>query len=215
MNRYLDTHNTGNIPAEILAQVQKCAAVMRAGGIAAYPTDTIYGLGADVYNSMAVAKVFAAKRRPLNLPLPVLIADISQLNELTVNIPPLAKKLMNKFWPGALTIVFDKAPSLDGPALAGGSKIAVRMPGHATTLRLIKEVGRPIVGTSANLHGRPSVLTAAEVMAQVGPAVDFILDGGSCPGGIESTVVDVTVNPPVILRQGAVPGKDLADLLNR
>ena len=98
MNRYLDTHKTGNIPAEILAQVQKCAAVMRAGGIAAYPTDTIYGLGADVYNSMAVAKVFAAKRRPLNLPLPVLIADISQLNELTVNIPPLAKKLMNKFY---------------------------------------------------------------------------------------------------------------------
>ena len=114
-------HNTGNIPAEIMAQVQKCAAVMRAGGIAAYPTDTVYGLGADVYNSEAVAKVFAAKRRPLNLPLPVLVADTSQLQELTADIPPLAKMLMDKFWPGALTIVFDKAPYLDNPALAGSS----------------------------------------------------------------------------------------------
>jgi L-threonylcarbamoyladenylate synthase len=215
MHRDLNTHNTGNIPADILTQVQKCAAVMRSGGIAAYPTDTVYGLGADVYNSGAVAKVFSVKRRPLNLPLPVLIADTSQLDELTADFPPPAKLLMDKFWPGGLTIVFCKAPGFNSPVLCGGSKVAVRMPWHAVTQMLIKEVGRPIVGTSANLHGLPSVLTALEVSAQLGPAVDFILDGGPCPGGIESTVVDVTVDPPVILRQGAVPAKDLADLLNR
>jgi len=208
-------HNIDGLSADILAQVKKCAAVMRSGGIAAYPTDTVYGLGVDVYNDEAVAKVFAAKRRPLNLPLPVLIADMSQLNALTTNIPLLAKRLMAKFWPGGLTIVFNKAPDFNSLALSGGSKIAVRLPGHPLTLRLIKELGRPIVGTSANLHGLPPALTAAEVREQLGDAVDFIIDGGPCPGGIESTVVDVTVNPPAILRQGAVPGKDLADLLNR
>jgi L-threonylcarbamoyladenylate synthase len=211
----MNTHSTGNIPADILAQVKKCAAVMRAGGIAAFPTDTVYGLGADVYNGGAVAKVFAAKRRPRNLPLPVLIADTSQLDELTADIPPPAKLLMHKFWPGALTLVFDKAHGFDSPALAGSSKVAVRMPGHAVTLRLITEAGCPIVGTSANLHGRQSALTAAEVKTQLGSAVNFILDGGPCPGGIESTVVDVTVDPPVILRQGAVPATDLAEFLNR
>ncbi|MCX5993983.1 MAG: L-threonylcarbamoyladenylate synthase [Chloroflexi bacterium] len=209
-------HNTQNIPADILAQVKKCAAVMRAGGIAAYPTDTVYGLGADVYNGGAVTKVFAAKQRPLNIPLPVLIADTSQLNELTAGIPPLAKMLMDKFWPGALTIIFNKAPGFNSLVLAGGSKIAVRLPDHPLTLRLMKELGHPIVGTSANLHDRPAALTASEVREQLGgTAVDFILDGGPCPGGVESTVVDVTVNPPAILRQGAIPGKDLADLLNR
>ncbi|TSA55331.1 MAG: threonylcarbamoyl-AMP synthase [Dehalococcoidia bacterium] len=198
-----------NLPADILAQVKKCADVIRAGGIAAYPTDTVYGLGADVYNDGAVTKVFAAKRRPLNLPLPVLIADISQLAELTANIPPPAKRLMAKFWPGGLTIVFNKAPDFNSLALSGGSKIAVRLPGHPLTLRLIKELGRPIVGTSANLHGLPPALTAAEVREQLGDAVDFIIDGGPCPGGVESTIVDITVNPPIILRKGAIPEKDL------
>jgi L-threonylcarbamoyladenylate synthase len=202
-----------NIPADILEQVKKCAAVMREGGIAAYPTDTVYGLGADVYNGGAVAKVFSAKRRPINLPLPVLIADTSQLDELTAGIPPPAKLLMETFWPGGLTIVFNKAPGFNSPMLCGGSKVAVRMPGHAITLRLIKKVGYPIVGTSANLHGQPSVLTAAEVRAKLGTAVDFILDGGPCPGGIESTVVDITGDKPVILRAGAVSGQDILDLV--
>jgi len=207
-------HNTSNIPEEILEQVKKCAAVMRAGGIAAYPTDTVYGLGADVYNVGAVGNIFAAKRRPLNLPLPVLIADISQLDKLTANIPPPAKILMHKFWPGALTIVFIKAAAFDSPALAGGGKVAVRIPGHAVTLRLITEAGGPIVGTSANLHGMPSTLTAAEVRTQLGSAVDFILDGGPCPGGVESTVVDVTVNPPAILREGAIPKQNILALIS-
>jgi len=210
-----DKNNTSNIPAEILEQVKKCAAVMRAGGIAAYPTDTVYGLGADVYNVGAVAKIFAAKRRPLDLPLPVLIADISQLDKLTANIPPSAKQLMDKFWPGALTIIFDKAAAFDSPALASGGKVAIRMPGHAVTLRLITEAGGPIVGTSANLHGLPSTLTAAEVRTQLGSAVDFILDGGPCPGGVESTVVDVTVNPPAILRTGAISEKELMEFFSR
>jgi L-threonylcarbamoyladenylate synthase len=207
-------HNINNLPEEILAQVIKCAAVIREGGIAAYPTDTVYGLGADVHNDGAVRKIFIVKQRPLNLPLPVLIADMSQLNELTADIPPLATRLIAKFWPGGLTIVFKTSPAFNSLVLAGNSKVAVRMPGHAITLRLIKEARCPIVGTSANLHNLPATLTAAEVREQLGASVDFILDGGRCPGGIESTIVDITVNPPVILRQGAVSGKDLVDLLN-
>jgi len=206
--------NINNLPADILVQVKKCADVLRAGGIAAYPTDTVYGLGADVYNNGAVKKIFIAKQRPLNLPLPVLIADISQLKELATDIPPLAKKLMAKFWPGALTIVFNKAPAFNSLVLAGSGKVALRMPNHSVTLMLIHEAGHPIVGTSANLHNLPAVLTAAEVRKQLGTELDFILDGGPCPGGIESTIVDVTGDKPSILRKGAIPEKDLLDLLN-
>jgi len=207
-------HHADNIPADILEQVRKCAAVLRSGGIAAYPTDTVYGLGSDVHNVEAVIKIFTAKQRPLNLPLPVLICDLSQLAELTADIPPLAKKLMAKFWPGGLTIVLAASPAFNSPALAGSRKIAVRIPAHAVTLKLIEEFGRPIVGTSANLHGGPLALTAAEVTSQLGTAADFILDGGPCPGGIESTIVDVSGDKPVILRTGAITEEDLLDSLS-
>ncbi len=203
-----------NITPALLEQVKKAAAVLRAGGIVAYPTDTVYGLGSDVYNDEAVKKVFLAKSRPLDMPLPVLIADVSQLAGLTGTFPPYARTLMGKYWPGGLTIVFNKAASFTSLALAGSSKIAVRMPGHPVALLLIKELGRPISGTSANLHDHASALTAGEVEKQLGGGVDFIMDGGRCPGGQESTIVDVTVNPPVILRKGAIPEKELTDLLN-
>jgi L-threonylcarbamoyladenylate synthase len=136
------------------------------------------------------------------------------MNELAADIPSLAMKLMALFWPGGLTIVLKASPAFDSLALAGSSKVAVRMPDHAVTLRLIREARCPIVGTSANLHNLPATLTAAQVREQLGTTVDFILDGGACPGGIESTIVDVTGDKPVILRTGAIPEKDLLDLLN-
>jgi len=202
-----------DLPTHILEQVKKCAAILRSGGIAAYPTDTVYGLGADIYNDKAVARVFAVKRRPLNLPLPVLICDQSQLEELTADVPASAGRLITAFWPGALTIVFTKAPSFNSLVTAGSSKVAIRMPGHAITLNLIKEAGCPIVGTSANLHNLPAVLTAIEVRKQLGTSVDFILDGGPCPGGTESTIVDVSKDKIVILRRGAIPEKSISSLL--
>ncbi|MCX6001730.1 MAG: L-threonylcarbamoyladenylate synthase [Chloroflexi bacterium] len=202
------------ITPALLGQVKKTTDIMRSGGIVAYPTDTVYGLGADIFNNAAVTRIFAVKKRPLTMPLPVLIAETSQLGELVEFIPAAATVLMDRFWPGGLTIVFAKAPAFDSLVLAGSGKIAVRLPGHSITLRLIQELGRPMVGTSANLHNCPAALTAKEVRDQLGDTVDFILDGGSCPGGIESTVVDITMNPPVILRKGAVPAKDLMDLLD-
>jgi len=203
---------TNDLSPDILEQVKKCAAVLRLGGIAAYPTDTVYGLGADIHNDQAVAKVFAVKRRPLNLPLPVLICDQSQLAELTEFVPASAGRLIAAFWPGALTIVFNKAPSFNSLVTAGSSKVAVRMPGHAITLRLIKEAGFPIVGTSANLHGRNSILNAEEVRSQLGAGIDCILDGGTCPGGTESTIVDVTNGALTVQRKGAIPEEALMDL---
>jgi len=207
-------HQTHKIPAHIVKQVKECAAILTAGGIVAFPTDTVYGMGADVYNAEAVTKVFSAKRRPLNLPLPVLIADMSQLDRLTADIPLPAKALMTRFWPGALTLVFKKSPIFISLVLAGSSKVAVRMPGHAVTLRLIEEAGCPIVGTSANLHNLPALLTASDVRDQFGPEIDFILDGGPCPGGIESTIIDVTADKPVILREGAISEKEILNLLD-
>jgi len=197
------------ITAALLGQVYKAAGILRAGGTAAYPTDTVYGLGANVFNDNAVKKVFSAKKRPPGMPLPILIAETSQLRELVEDIPPTAGILMEKFWPGGLTIVFHRRPAFQSLALADSGKIAIRLPGHPLTLRLIEELGLPIVGTSANLHGYPPALTAAEVKEQLGVGVDFIIDGSPCPGGIESTIVDVTVDPPLVLRKGAIDEKDL------
>ena len=202
-----------NLTAALLGQVHRAAGILRSGGIVAYPTDTVYALGADVFNDIAVLNVFTAKKRPLSMPLPVLIAETSQLWELVEDIPPTAKIFMDNFWPGGLTIIFRRAPAFKSLALADSDKIAVRLPGHPITLRLIKELGHPVVGTSANLHDSPAALTAAEVKNQLGDTVDFIIDGGPCPGGVESTIVDITVNPPVILRKGAIPEEDLADFL--
>jgi L-threonylcarbamoyladenylate synthase len=201
-----------DITATLLAQVNKAAGILRAGGIAAYPTDTVYGLGADVFNDPAVIKVFTAKKRPPGMPLPILIAETSQLRELVEDIPATAGILMEKFWPGGLTIVFHRRLSFKSLALADSGKIAVRLPDHPLTLRLIAELGHPIVGTSANLHGYPPALTAADVKEQLGNGVDFIIYGGRCSGGIESTIVDVTVDPPLVLRKGAIAEKDLLDL---
>jgi len=203
------------ITAALLGQVNRAAGILRSGGIAAYPTDTVYGLGADVFNDRAVTKVFTAKKRPPGMPLPVLIAETSQLRELVEVITPTAKILMDKYWPGGLTIVFNRAPAFHSLVLADSGKVAVRLPGHPVTLRLIQELGRPIVGTSANLHNSPAALTAAGVKKQLGDTVDFIIDGGPCPGGTESTIVDITVNPPVILRKGAIPEKEIMDLFNQ
>jgi L-threonylcarbamoyladenylate synthase len=196
-----------------MKQLHLAAGILRSGGIAAYPTDTVYGLGADVFNDRAVTKVFTVKRRPLSMPLPVLIAETSQLPALVEDIPALASILMDKFWPGGLTIIFRKSPAFKSLALSGSDKIAVRLPAHPVTQRLIKELGRPIVGTSANLHGSPAALTAAEVKKQLASGVDFIIEGGPCPGGLESTILDITVDPPVILRKGAIAARELSSLL--
>jgi len=194
-----------NFSPQLDKKISRGAEVLRGGGIVAYPTDTVYGLGADINNEDAVKKVFAAKARPLNMPMPVLIASAADAAALVEDQPDVAQVLMDKFWPGGLTIIFKRNASLKSLALAGSGKIGLRVPGQALTRKLIELTGSPIAGTSANLHDKPAALTAAQVKSQLGTSVDYILDGGACPGGVESTIIDVTVNPPAIVRQGIVP----------
>ncbi|MGA2367752.1 MAG: L-threonylcarbamoyladenylate synthase [Dehalococcoidia bacterium] len=197
----------------LLDQVNQAVGVLRGGGIVAYPTDTVYGLGADVYNDEAVARVYRIKERPLSQPLPVLIADISQAGMLTGDQSKQAQLLMKRYWPGGLTIIFHKSPDFNSLVLAGSNKIGIRIPNHDIARAMIAKLGRPIVGTSANLHERPAAMTAAEVRDQLGSRVDFILDGGTCPGGGESTVIDLTVEPPAIVRQGIIAEEEILALI--
>lgn len=199
------------IPASLANQVKQAAVILGEGGIVAYPTDTVYGLGADIYNDAAVRKLFTAKERPMSLPLPVLIKNIKQLEELVSGQTAFTRSLVNRFWPGGLTIIYNKSPHIQSLVLAASNKVGVRMPDHPVALLLISELGHPITGTSANLHNGKITLTAGEVREQLGNRVDFIIDAGHCPGGKESTVVDVTAAMPRILRYGAVREDNIMD----
>lgn len=200
---------------DLQEQVKKAIKILQKDGIVAFPTDTVYGLGANALSEKAVEKIYRAKERPLNLALPVLLAEASQMEKLAHSIPPLAWKLAERFFPGALTLVLPRAPALPPLVAGGGDTIALRVPAHPVPLALIRGLGAPITGTSANLSGKPSPLTAEEVRRQLGGKVDFIIDGGKSPGGIESTVVDLTSPGPVILREGAISRKELEEACGR
>jgi L-threonylcarbamoyladenylate synthase len=171
-------------------QIEKGAKILKQGGIVVFPTDTVYGLGADALQPQAVERIYKVKERPGNLALPLLIADTSQLTAVAESISEIAWFLARRFWPGGLTLVLPKASSLPDH-LAREPSIAVRIPDHP-------------VCTSANISGRPAALTADEARQQLGDKVDLIIDGGKSPGGGESTIVDVTHEVPVILRQGII-----------
>jgi len=189
-------------------EIEKGVETLKKGGVIAFPTDTVYGLGGDAFNSRAVERVYETKNRPKHQQLPLLIADTSKLTAMAGSIPEIAWFLAERFWPGGLTLVLPKADSL--PAyLAPESSIAVRVPNHPICLALIQRLGNPIIGTSANISGQPAALTADEVGQQLGGKIDFIINGGKCPGGKESTVVDVTHEAPVILRQGIIPAHEI------
>ncbi len=189
-------------------EIEKGVKILRKGGVIAFPTDTVYGLGADAFNPTAVERIYEIKDRPKHRQLPLLIADVERLATLAEPIPEIAWFLARQFWPGGLTLVLPKTDSL--PAyLASGSTIAVRVPDHPVCLALIQHLGNPIIGTSANISGQPAALTAEEVGQQLGGKIDFIINGGKCPGGKESTVVDITRESPIILRQGIIPSDEI------
>jgi L-threonylcarbamoyladenylate synthase len=189
-------------------QVEQAISILKEGGIVAFPTDTVYGLGAAVNLPRAVERVYQVKKRPKNMPLPLLLADKSQIGEVAEPVPPLAWLLAAKFLPGALTMVLPKSKAVPD-TVASGKTVAIRIPAHPIPLVLARGVGTPIVGTSANLSGQPSALTAEEVSTQLGGKVDLIIDGGRCPGGKESTIVDLTAETPVVLREGAISKEEL------
>ncbi len=193
--------------------LQQAVELLRRGGIGAFPTDTVYGLGARIDSESAIRKIFKAKGRGYGQPLPILIAETEQLYQIALKIPPLAWKLAERFWPGGLTLVLPKAPPISELISAGGDSVGIRLPKHPVPVALIKGLGIPIIGTSANLSSRPSPVTAEDVITQLGEKLDFVIDGGRCPGGKESTIIDLTQQPPRILREGAIPWKEIEKLL--
>jgi len=199
----------GKPPVDIQEQIERGISVLRQGGLVAFPTDTVYGLGACVSLRQAVERVYRVKGRPRNMALPLLLAHTSQIGEVADSVPQIAWLLVRNFLPGALTLVLHKSSSVLDIITGGGITVAVRIPAHPVPVALAEGLGAPIVGTSANLSGKPSALTADEVYSQLGDKIDLVIDGGRCPGGRESTVVDVTGEAPVVLREGAISREEL------
>lgn len=204
-----NTSKIDNLSTQIALQIDRATEIIQAGGIVAFPTDTVYGLGADVFNSKAIERVYKVKQRSHRLPLPILLADATQVAAVVDSVSEVAQLLMRYFWPGGLTLLLPKAASLPDSITAGTNKVAIRIPNHIVPFTLIRRLGIPIIGTSANISDRPSAVTAQEVEQQIGSQIDLIINMGRCPGGLESTVVDVTGETPVILRQGIIPEDEI------
>lgn len=185
-------------------QVTEAARILTRGGVVAFPTDTVYGLGADARNPDAVRRVFDIKGRPPDSPLPLLLGDIAQVPAIAQDLTPTALCLAERFWPGALTLVVPAIPPYS-PALVQDGFIGLRIPDDPFCLRLIERFKGPITGTSANLTGLPPCMTGEEVRKQLGRKVDYILDAGRAGGGLPSTVLKVSGDEVTILREGAIP----------
>jgi L-threonylcarbamoyladenylate synthase len=197
------------LPLGIRRQIDEGVFILRRGGIVAFPTDTVYGLGAGVMLTRAVERVYQVKERPRNIAFPLLLACTSQFIEVADSMPPVAWFLVRNFLPGALTLILRKSNSVPDIVTGGGMTVAVRIPAHPVPIALADGLGMPIVGTSANISGKPSALTAEEVYSQFGDKIDLVIDGGRSPGGRESTIVDVTEEIPMILREGAISKEEL------
>jgi len=193
---------------------QTAAGLLRAGKLVAFPTETVYGLGADATNSAACARIFEAKGRPSTNPLIVHVADTAMARHYTAAFPSAAELLAEHFWPGPLTLVLPKPPSICREATAGQQTVAIRVPDHPVALQLLRTFAGPIAAPSANRSTRVSPTTAEHVHDELGERVDLILDGGACPVGIESTVLDLTTFPkPTLLRPGSISIADLQPLI--
>lgn len=200
------------LPADDVA-LEKAARIIRAAGLVAFPTETVYGLGADALNESAVRKIFAAKERPPDNPLIVHIAQPAQLLALVLAVPQRAWQLAEKFWPGPLTLVLKKSGRVPQITTGGLETVAVRCPAHPIAQKLIAASGCPIAAPSANRFGRPSPTCAEHVLEDLDGRIDLILDGGPTLIGVESTVLDLTQDPPMVLRPGGVTVEELRALL--
>jgi len=194
-------------------RIRIAASVIKKGGLVAFPTETVYGLGADASNSEAVAKIFKAKERPADNPMIVHVADKSDVYKLAERVPKKAQKLMDEFWPGPLTLILKRSNKVPHITVANLDTVAIRMPDNKVALALIDQSGTPIAAPSANRAGKPSPTTAQHVIDDLAGRIDIVLDGGPTRVGVESTVVDVSTRVPQILRPGGISFEELRKAL--
>lgn len=206
-------------PSEIIIDgfhesgVARAVAVLRRGGIVGIPTETVYGLAADVENDDAVRRIFVIKDRPTTHPLIVHIGDATHLDEWGRGIPPIARKLAEVFWPGPLTILLHRSKRVSLLVTGGRDTVAIRVPAHEVTLNVLHEFNGALVAPSANRFGKVSPTTAQHVLADLGTDVDLIMDGGPCAIGVESTILDLTSPTPQLLRPGSISTEDIETIL--
>ncbi|HOV27647.1 MAG TPA: L-threonylcarbamoyladenylate synthase [Pseudobacteroides sp.] len=212
MKTIIKTIDKNNIDIE---SISIAADILRSGGLVAFPTETVYGLGANALNEKAVSGIFAAKGRPSDNPLIVHVSNIDMVKDLVNNIPELALKLMEMFWPGPLTLIMEKSSRVPEIITAGLSTVAVRMPSHPIALKIIEESKVPVAAPSANISGKPSPTEAKHVIEDLMGKVELIIDGGSSQIGLESTVLDLTVSPPMILRPGGITKEQLEEVIGK
>ena len=195
--------------------IESAASIIRSGGLVAFPTETVYGLGADAMSESAVQRIFEAKGRPADNPLIVHVCSAGMLDSAVRKLSEKARLLAERFWPGPLTLVLARNPKVAPSVSSGLDTVAVRMPGCRVALDLIRSAGTPVAAPSANTSGRPSPTTAAHVLSDLDGRIDMILDGGTTTIGVESTVLDMTTDPPLILRPGWITREQLASSVGR
>lgn len=196
-------------------QIAIAVKVLAEGGVAAIPTDTLYGLAANAFDESAVQKVYELKGRPNGMALPLLLADAADAARCAAYFPDCALALAQRFWPGALTLVAHKSADVPDIVTAGMNTVALRVPNHPVPRAIAKSLGSPITGTSANMSGSPGLTSAASVRAEFGDTLNFVLDGGDAFGGVASTILDMTGAEPRVLREGAVSWASIEAVLRK
>lgn len=199
------------LPVDSFNSVKEALRIIQSGGLVAFPTDTVYGLAADIHSTSAIDRIYQAKGRDMAKAIPVLIGCLDHLDQIASTFPESARRLAERFWPGALTLIVPRRVDLP-ENLSAGPTIAVRMPDYAPVLTVLQHCG-PLAVTSANRSGQSNPLSAGDVMEQLNSRIDLVLDGGPVSGGIPSTIVDCTVEPPVITRHGAITDEDIFSAL--
>ncbi|WP_440059955.1 L-threonylcarbamoyladenylate synthase [Thermogladius sp. 4427co] len=195
--------------------VRKAAEIIKRGGLVAFPTETVYGLGADVFNRRAVLRVFEVKGRPPDNPLIIHVNSLEMLDEVASSIPEVAYKLISKFWPGPLTLILPKSEKVPYEATGGLDTVAVRMPAHPVALKLIGESQTPIAAPSANISGYPSPTKGEHVIRDLYSKIDMIIDAGDTLYGVESTIINILTDPPTLLRPGAYPVEEIEKAIGK
>ena len=194
-----------------LIELEEAVRSLNSGGVVVFPTDTLYGLGADVFSLPALQRIFSIKGRRADLALPVLVAGLDQVEAVAQPMSAQAQRLAERFWPGPLTLVMRRSPDLPGLVTGGADTVAVRMPGHPVPLELARRLGRPITGTSANRSGQPDLLDLSALENQLGNLVDHIIQTGPVPAGTASSIVNVTGDTPQLLRGGAISLEEILE----